>query len=57
MIPRDNLLEAGYKVIGDSELLRYGMLEFDFVGEEGTGVGPTLEFYSLISEEIRRLDI
>ncbi|CAG9321229.1 UPL4_2 [Blepharisma stoltei] len=57
MVPRDNVLEAGIRIIGDSELLKYGLLEFDFVDEEGTGLGPTLEFYSLISEEIKKLDL
>ena len=26
-------------------------------GEVGTGLGPTLEFYSLISKELQRADI
>lgn len=26
-------------------------LEFEFYGEEGTGLGPTLEFYDNISQE------
>lgn len=29
-------------------------LEIWFVGEEGTGIGPTLEFYRLLAEEFRR---
>ena len=28
-------------------------LEFEFEGEEGTGLGPTLEFYDNISEEFK----
>lgn len=57
MIPRENILEAGMRVLSDSALLKFGMLEFDFSGEEGTGIGPTLEFYALASKEIRKLDI
>ena len=57
MIPRQGILEAGMKILSDPGLLRFGLLEFDFEGEEGTGTGPTLEFYTLISNEIRKLEI
>ncbi|OMJ81252.1 hypothetical protein SteCoe_18308 [Stentor coeruleus] len=57
MVPRQGILEAGKKILSDPGLLRFGVLEFDFEGEEGTGTGPTLEFYTMISEEIRKLDI
>lgn len=57
MIPRKGILEAGMKILSDPGLLRFGLLEFDFEGEEGTGIGPTLEFYTLLSEEIRKLPI
>ncbi|CAG9332469.1 UPL4_4 [Blepharisma stoltei] len=57
MIPRDQIIEAGMRVLSDSALLKFGMLEFDFSGEEGTGIGPTLEFYALASKELRKLDI
>ncbi|CAL8097823.1 unnamed protein product [Calicophoron daubneyi] len=29
-------------------------LEIEFEGEEGTGLGPTMEFYALLSSELRR---
>ena len=32
------------------------MLEFFFENEEGTGQGPTLEFYQIASEDFRRRD-
>ena len=57
MIPRAGILQAGMKILSDPGLLRFGLLEFDFEGEEGTGTGPTLEFYTLISNEIRKLEI
>lgn len=57
MVSRQGILEAGMKILSDPGLLRFGLLEFDFEGEEGTGIGPTLEFYTLISSEIRKLDI
>ena len=33
------------------------LVEIEYVGEEGTGLGPTLEFYELVSCEIRNLPI
>lgn len=57
MIPRQGILEAGMKILSDPGLLRFGLLEFDFENEEGTGIGPTFEFYTLISNEIRKLNI
>jgi len=32
-------------------------LQIEFRGEEGTGLGPTLEFYSLVSAELQRKDL
>ncbi|XP_050310432.1 E3 ubiquitin-protein ligase Ufd4 [Anthonomus grandis grandis] len=33
------------------------ILEVEFVGEEGTGLGPTLEFYALVAAELQRRDL
>ncbi len=33
---------------------RKAILEFEFSDEEGTGIGPTLEFYSLVGAELQR---
>ena len=33
------------------------VLEIEFRGEEGTGIGPTLEFYSLVAAELQRKDL
>ncbi|KAF6776921.1 hypothetical protein AHF37_03355, partial [Paragonimus kellicotti] len=35
---------------------RKAELEIQFLGEDGTGLGPTLEFYSLLAAELRRRD-
>ena len=32
-------------------------LEIHYEGEVGTGLGPTLEFYSLVSKELQRSDL
>ncbi len=29
------------------------MCQIEFIGEEGTGLGPTLEFYALVSAELQ----
>ena len=57
MIPREKVLEAGMRILGDTALMKFGILEFDFSDEEGTGTGPTLEFYTLIGREVRKLGI
>lgn len=36
---------------------RKSILEVEFQGEEGTGLGPTLEFYALVSAELQRRDL
>ncbi|XP_041351620.1 E3 ubiquitin-protein ligase HECTD1-like isoform X2 [Gigantopelta aegis] len=33
---------------------RKAVLEIEFEGEEGTGLGPTLEFYALVAAELQR---
>jgi E3 ubiquitin-protein ligase TRIP12 len=43
--------------MNDKTLLQFGSLEFDYVDEEGTGAGPTLEFYSLTAREIRGMKV
>jgi len=55
-ISRDRLLESAFKVF---EL--YGAsraaLEVEFFTEVGSGLGPTLEFYALVSKEFARRDL
>lgn len=57
MVPRDNILEAAMRIMHDTGILKHGMLEFDYQNEEGTGLGPTLEFYTLVSREILKMPI
>lgn len=52
-ISRQKLFESAFKVFelyGSSK----AMLEVEYFDEVGTGLGPTLEFYSLVSKEYRR---
>ncbi|XP_034174379.1 ubiquitin fusion-degradation 4-like isoform X7 [Osmia lignaria lignaria] len=36
---------------------RKSILEVEFIGEEGTGLGPTLEFFALVAAELQRKDL
>lgn len=36
---------------------RKSVLEIEFQNEEGTGLGPTLEFYALVANELQRSDL
>lgn len=56
-IPRgDNILAWGRQLMR-AHIDRQTVLEVEFMGEEGTGLGPTLEFYSLIAAEFQRKDL
>ena len=37
--------------------MRFTLAEIQYEGEVGTGLGPTLEFYSLVSKELQRADL
>jgi len=55
-IYRQKILESAIKVMelyGKSK----SMLEVEYFGEVGTGLGPTLEFFTLVSREIQRKDL
>lgn len=57
IIPRDEILESAIKILSNTSLMKFGIIEFGYVDEVGTGLGPTLEFYTLVSKEIRKLPI
>lgn len=55
-ISRKHILESAFKVFelyGSSS----SILEVEYFDEVGTGLGPTLEFYSLVSKEFARRDL
>ena len=53
---RETILKQGEQLM--SELSSPGsLLEIQYEGEVGTGLGSTLEFYSLISKEMQRADL
>lgn len=53
-VDRKDILSSSEKLM--KENLGYtGLLEFEYFEETGTGIGPTLEFYSLFSKEISQV--
>ncbi|XP_076273657.1 ubiquitin fusion-degradation 4-like isoform X2 [Rhynchophorus ferrugineus] len=56
-VPRsDDLLEWAVQVM-KVHASRKSILEVEFAGEEGTGLGPTLEFYALVAAEIQKREL
>lgn len=56
-VPRgETLLEWAMQVM-KIHADRKSILEVEFQGEEGTGLGPTLEFYALVAAELQRRDL
>lgn len=56
-VPRDeNLLPWAMEVM-KIHAYRKSILEVEFKDEEGTGLGPTLEFYALVAAELQRRDL
>ncbi|CAK8697801.1 unnamed protein product [Clavelina lepadiformis] len=53
---RENLLSQAEQLMQDHGHSR-AMLEVQFDGEVGTGLGPTLEFYTLTSHELQRSEL
>lgn len=53
-VPRgENLLDWAIQVM-NFHASRKSILEIEFENEEGTGLGPTLEFYALVAAELQR---
>lgn len=56
-VPRNqDLLKWAIQVM-KAHCNRKSVLEIEFLDEEGTGLGPTLEFYALVAAEIQRSDL
>jgi E3 ubiquitin-protein ligase HECTD1 len=51
--PTSNLLKSAMNTL-KFHATRKAILEIEFVEEEGTGLGPTLEFFSLVAGELQR---
>ncbi|XP_030384649.1 E3 ubiquitin-protein ligase Ufd4 [Scaptodrosophila lebanonensis] len=56
-VPRNkDLLKWAIEVM-KAHCNRKSVLEVEFLDEEGTGLGPTLEFYALVAAELQRADL
>lgn len=55
-ISRDSLLKQAESVLQDIANSK-AVLEIQYKNEVGTGLGPTLEFYALVSKEMQRSDL
>ena len=53
---RDDLLRQAEKVMEEVGTSR-ALLEIQYDNEVGTGLGPTLEFYALVSRQLQRADL
>ena len=57
VVRRENLLEDAMIIFQDSSICLETILEIEYYEEVGTGIGPTIEFFSLLSQEIKKLKI
>lgn len=55
-VSRDDLLKQAEVVMQDLGSSR-SLLEIQYENEVGSGLGPTLEFYALVSKELQRSDL
>lgn len=55
IVSRENLISSAFSLI--QKIDKRSFLEFEFQGEEGVGLGPTLEFYDNIAEEFRNWSV
>jgi len=56
-VPRGNHLLDWAMQVMNFHAGRKSVLEIEFQGEDGTGLGPTLEFYALVAAELQRKDL
>lgn len=52
-IPRENMLMSATKILDNFGAMD-STLEVQYTGEEGSGLGPTLEFYAAVSKEFSK---
>ncbi|CAI5764117.1 E3 ubiquitin-protein ligase HECTD1 isoform X1 [Podarcis lilfordi] len=56
-VPRGESLMEWAENVMQIHADRKSVLEVEFLGEEGTGLGPTLEFYALVAAEFQRTEL
>ena len=52
-VSRSRILESALKVFSMASVAK-NVLEFEFFNEIGTGLGPTLEFYTLLAADLQK---
>ncbi|OMJ95989.1 hypothetical protein SteCoe_553 [Stentor coeruleus] len=57
LVSRDKILEDAMIILQDTGQCIETMLEIEYQNEVGTGLGPTVEFFALVSNEIKKLKI
>ncbi|KAF9593401.1 hypothetical protein IFM89_022662 [Coptis chinensis] len=55
-ISRSHILESAAKMMG-SNTCHKTVLEVEYVEEVGTGLGPTMEFFTLVSQEFQKVGL
>jgi len=55
-VPRTDLLKQAENILNDVAGGR-ALLEIQYEGEVGSGLGPTLEFYALVSKELQKAEL
>lgn len=55
-VSRNRILESAAKVM-EMYCSQKAVLEVEYFGEVGTGLGPTLEFYTLLSHDLQRVGL
>ncbi|KAJ4767033.1 E3 ubiquitin-protein ligase UPL4 [Rhynchospora pubera] len=55
-VDRQNLFESASKMM-ESKARNKALLEVEYLEEVGTGLGPTIEFYTLISHEFQKVGL
>jgi E3 ubiquitin-protein ligase TRIP12 len=53
-VDRNNVLNEAISLT--KVINKRAFLEIEYKEEEGTGLGPTLEFYTLVSEQLKNQD-
>ncbi|KEG12995.1 E3 ubiquitin-protein ligase TRIP12 [Trypanosoma grayi] len=54
---RDKALTCAMQIFGGGRTSGSVVLEFEYYNENGSGSGPTMEFYSLVSDELREINL
>uniref|UniRef100_G0U8U6 HECT-type E3 ubiquitin transferase n=1 Tax=Trypanosoma vivax (strain Y486) TaxID=1055687 RepID=G0U8U6_TRYVY len=54
---RDKALACAMAIMGKKRMSGSVVLEFEYYNENGSGSGPTMEFYTLVSNELREIKL